>query len=485
MMKTQSKTNSCGFALRALQPITLATALALSLFGGAAHALNDACTVLHHFAGPPMSDGANPYAGLVLDGDTLYGTTYNGGTNDAGTVFKLSTDGTSYTVLKNLGGLGGTNGIWPKAQLLLSGTTLYGTTYHGGTDDGGTVFKLSTDGTGFTVLKQFTIKYSPFGDSWPDGAYPSAGLIVSGSTLYGTTEYGGTNGGGTVFKLDTNGTGFTVLEHFGDAGASPEAALVLSGSTLYGTTYLTSGGSGGGEGYGTVFKIDTDGTGYTVLKYLDAPGGTNGMWPQAELLLCGSTLYGTTPFGGSSGYGTVFKLNTDGAGFTVLRNFLGGLSDARPYAGLVLSGGALYGTAYGADCMSCYGGEVFKLDTNGTSFAVINRFNTYQSGRRPCAGLVLSGTTLYGTSYSGGRSNLGTVFKLELAPQLGPISLSNSVPQIPVTGPGEVTLQIQVSTNLLSAWDLLTNLTLSYGNGRFSDPAATDCPMRLYRAVMQ
>jgi uncharacterized repeat protein (TIGR03803 family) len=473
-MKTQNQTNPRGFTLRALQPITLATALALSLLGGVAHAQTGAYTVLHHF--DYLSGGANPSAGLVLDGDTLYGTTCG----PAGTVFKLNTDGTGYTLLKDFANHQN-EGCQPRAGLLLSGGTLYGTTTYGGTNNLGTVFKLSAEGTGFTVLKHFTGP-GPWKPWYPDGRLPMAGLILSGNTLYGTTYGGGTWDSGTVFKLDTNGTGFTVLKHFNGPngeGAWPKAALVLSGNTLYGTTEVTKAYvDGGGEGNGTVFVINTDGTGFTVLKYCDFDASR----PEAELLLSGSTLYGTTSMG-PPGFGTVFKINTDGTGFTIVRNFPGPTSDARPYAGLVLSGSTLYGSAIGAGCQACPG-EIFKVDTNGTNFAVLKSFNSSDGYSRPQGRLVLSGSSLYGTTYSGGSSNLGTVFKLELAPQLGAISLSSGVPQIRVTGAGEV-LQIQVSSNLLSGWDVLTNVALVYGRGWFSDPDATNYPMRFYRAVLQ
>src|SRR5207247_5521537 len=131
-----------------------------------------------------------------------------------------------------------------------------------------------------------------------DGYFPSAGLALSGSTLYGTTVGGGSSGSGTVFKVNTDGTGFSVVKSFtGWDGANPQAALVLSDSTLYGTTY-----SGGGSGYpdtlgnGTVFKVNTDGTGYIVLKNFM---GDDGAYPSARLVLSGSTLYGTTDQGGS------------------------------------------------------------------------------------------------------------------------------------------------------------------------------------------
>ena len=76
----------------------------------------------------------------------------------------------------------------------------------GGSSGNGTVFAVNTDGTGFTTLHSFT------GGS--DGADPNAGLILSGNTLYGTASHGGSSGNGTVFAVNTDGTGFTNLHSF-------------------------------------------------------------------------------------------------------------------------------------------------------------------------------------------------------------------------------------------------------------------------------
>ena len=84
---------------------------------------------------------------------------------------------------------------------------------HGGTNGNGTVFAVNTDGTGFTNLYSFTA-LSPVYYNNSDGANPDAGLILSGNTLYGTAHSGGTNGTGTVFAVNTNGTGFTNLHGF-------------------------------------------------------------------------------------------------------------------------------------------------------------------------------------------------------------------------------------------------------------------------------
>ena len=122
------------------------------------------------------------------------------------------------------------------------------------------MFKLNTDGTGFTVLHSFaagsgTLPPSAFTNS--DGTFPS-GLILSGNTLYGTGVAGGSSGNGTVFALNTDGTGFTTLHSFtslssndtNSDGTEPNAGLILSGNTLYGATF-----HGGNSGWGTVFSI--------------------------------------------------------------------------------------------------------------------------------------------------------------------------------------------------------------------------------------
>ncbi|HAO77976.1 MAG TPA: hypothetical protein DCQ92_03170 [Verrucomicrobia subdivision 3 bacterium] len=171
--------------------------------------------------------------------------------------------------------------------------------------------------------------------------------------MYGTAYYGGSGGNGTVFAVNTDGTGFTNLHSFtgGSDGAAPFAGLILSGNTLYGTT------EDGGNGYGTVFKVNTDGTGFTNLYSFN--GGSDGYRTVAGLILSGNTLYGTTEYGGSSGAGTVFAINPDGTSFTTLHSFTGGSDGYRMGAGLILSGNTLYGTASGGG--SSGQGTVFSL----------------------------------------------------------------------------------------------------------------------------
>jgi uncharacterized repeat protein (TIGR03803 family) len=396
------------------------------------------------------SDGAHPQARLILSGNTLYGTTPDGGPPGFGTVFAVNTDGTGFTNLHiftaanyiDIGGAGNgvfinSDGIRPYAKLILSGNTLYGTAFGGGTSGSGTVFAINTDGTGFTTLHSFA-------DPYPG---PIAGLILSGNTLYGTTLQGGSLGFGTVFAVNTDGTSFTTLYSFtcGSDGCRPWAELILSGNTLYGTT------SEGNSGYGTVFAVNTDGTGFTTLHSFAISVGA---YPKARLILLGNTLYGTTTGGGSSFLGTVFAVKTDGTGFRKLHNFTGGSDESDPYAGLIASssGKTLYGTA---SSLSHALGTVFAVNTNGTGFTTLYRFTGGSNGVRPMADLILSGNTLYGTASYGGTNGSGTVFSLSLDPVIRPqLTLIRSAPNVILSWPTNATgFVLQSATTLTNGGD--------------------------------
>jgi len=378
-------------------------------------------------------DGGQPHAGLVLSGGTLYGTATQGGTNGNGTVFAINTNGTGFTSLYSftaLDPIGFTNrdGFSPQAGLILSGNTLYGTAAYGGTNGSGTVFSVSTNGGSFTTLHSFTALDQVYYTN-SDGASPEAGLILSGNTLYGTTYSGGTNANGTVFAVNTNGSGFTTLHsftaldptyHTNSDGARPVAGLILSGNILFGTA-----NSGGTNANGTVFSLNTDGTGFTTLHSFTALDQTyytnsDGANPEAGLILSGNTLYGTAYSGGTNDNGTVFAVSTNGTGFTTLHSFNYSSDGAYPQAGLFLAGNTLYGTTGQGGTNGS--GTAFAVYTNGTGFTTLHTFTailegsfTNTDGGYPQAGLILSDNTLYGTASQGGtNNNNGTVFSLSL-----------------------------------------------------------------------
>jgi uncharacterized repeat protein (TIGR03803 family) len=378
----------------------LAFAVALTL---ATNVSAQTLTTLHNFTG---NDGASPAFGLTLSGNTLYGTTTWGGTGDSGTIFKVSTDGTGFTVLYKFSPqdpVSDTNsdGAEPSG-LTLSGNTLYGTTAWSGTGDSGTVFKVNTDGTGFTVLHSFSAH-----DAWwvnSDGIPGDQSLVLSSNTLYGTGATGGNfYSNGTIFSVNTDGSEFRVL--FSPSGSQVwghPGGMILSGNALY----VSAGG-------GSVLKINTDGSGLRRLA-----GFPNLDGPFYALILSGNILYGTTE-GSGSDESTVFAVNTNGSGFETLHSFT---NNEQGVSGLILAGDTLYGSTSGGGRSG--GGTIFAIDTDGTHFRNLYSFTAFSGATRTNSGgfspnggpLVLSGNTLYGTAFYGGSSGNGTVFALSLTP---------------------------------------------------------------------
>jgi uncharacterized repeat protein (TIGR03803 family) len=364
-------------------------------------------TLLHSFVGYP-TDGSDP-GGLIQGPDgTLYGTTSGGGTNATGTVFQIAPDG-GYTILYQFHPDPRSGGRFPYGGLIQGPDgTLYGTTHGGGISDYGTIFRLAPDGTRDAVLYRFT--------GSTDGVNPYAGLMQgSDGTLYGTT-YGSSIGFGSIFRIAPDGSGFTVLHLFIGAptdGGFPWAGLIQGpDGTLYGTTQR-----GGPTTDGTIFQIAPDGSGFTLLHTFT---GADGRDPSATLIQgADGTLYGTTAAGGSGGNcvgglgcGTIFRLAPDGS-FTILYNFTGGPMDgANPRAGLIQgSDGMLYGTTANGGPVDR--GTVFKVAPDGSGFTVLHSFTGSKASAHPYAGLIQgSHGSFFGTTANGGPVGFGTVFQM-------------------------------------------------------------------------
>lgn len=364
-------------------------------------------------------DGAQPDAGLIQGSDgNLYGTTYFGGSNDWGTVFKIATNGTPTTIYYFTGLSDGGN---PAASLVQGyDGNFYGTAYSGGSNGVGTVFRITSQGT-LSTLWQFS--GGPDFTGGPDGGEPEAGLVQGiDSNFYGTTYSGGTNSCscGTVFKITPQGT-LTTLWQFtgGNDGSEPEAGLTQGiDSNFYGTTSFD-----GLHGFGTVFRITPSGVLTSLWPFA---GGTDGAYPAAGLTLgTDSNFYGTAVDGGS-GNGTVFKITSTGT-LTPLHSFSGGTGGDTPSAGLIQANdGLFYGTTSAGGTNG--NGTIFRIDSIGT-FTNLYRFTGMADGSDPEAGLIqgLDGS-FYGTTYSGGASNAGTIFNFSLATPSG--CSSNFLPQI-------------------------------------------------------
>jgi uncharacterized repeat protein (TIGR03803 family) len=431
-------------------------------------------SVLHDFVPGNGGDASAPEASVSIYGNAVYGTASDGGANNAGAVFALKVDGTGYALLHSFtNGTGDGNG---PETLVIKGAdgALYGANYSGGASNLGTVFRLATDASSYSLLHQFT-------GPPQDGSGPSAGLIEgTNGALYGTTLNGGSNSSGTVYRLAPDASSYQVLYSFSNTpdGSYPQGQLLqASDGKLYGTT------SGGGtNGDGTVFSMDLDGSGYRIVHSF--AGSTNdGQGPQAGLLQgADGMLYGTTEYGGSNYSGTIFQMNTTGSVVNILHSFNGSTDGGDPQCPLAQgSNGALYGVCM-ADGTN-YDGTVFTIATNGTGFAVLHTFSS-DEGNTPYGGLAVAGDgSLWGTLIEGGTQGFGAIYKIfgggeRLA--AGPYSASGFSFNFSGGRPSQA-YQILVSTNLKD-WSLLAAPT-SDANGAFEyqDPAATNDASRFYK----
>jgi uncharacterized repeat protein (TIGR03803 family) len=383
--------------------------------------------VLYSFSG--QTDGIAPN-GLVLGTDgNFYGTTAELGSNNGGTVFKVTPRGTLTTLHSFCAQTNCADGSGPRASLIqASDGNFYGTTVGGGsgtacTNGCGTVFKITPRGT-LTTLHSF---------DFTDGEFPLAGLIqATDGNLYGTSSGGGAGGYGTVFKITLQGT-LTTLQSFDlTDGARPLAPLVQAvNGNFFGTTsdeFLT--------GNGTIFAITPRGALITLHSF----SGSDGMDPYAGLIQAtDGNFYGTTVGGGSgtactNRCGTLFKI-TPGGILTTLHSF--DLTDGEfPSAGLVqATNGSFYGVtqAGGSDDSCSFAGLVGC----GTAFALSVGLGTFVE-TLPTSGKIGGTVRILGNGLTGATSvtfnGVAATFKVVSASEI-----STSVPSGASTGKVEVT----------------------------------------------
>ncbi len=234
---------------------------------------------------------------------------------------------------------------------------------------------------------------------------PAAALTqTADGNFAGTTTQGGPANVGTVFTLTPSGA-VTVLYAFtgGADGAYPYGALVQDADgSLLGTT-----SSGGGGSAGTVFRISSTGAFSVVYTF---GGGSDGAYPYAGLLRAADgSIYGTTSAAGDFGAGTVFRLAVDGT-FSIVYAFTGGADGAYPYGSLSQGAdGGFYGTTYAGGATGA--GTIFRLGGNGT-LATLYTFAGGSDGAYPYGAVAVAADALYGTAAQGGDFGQGTVFKL-------------------------------------------------------------------------
>ena len=304
----------------------------------------------------------------------------------------------------------GSDGDSPASTLVSANGNYFGTTLYGGVGGSGgsrsgwgTVYEISSSGS-FSSLYKFA--------NGADGATPSGLTYGTDGNFYGTTSKGGAHGFGTVFQLTSSGTLNTLYSFSGGTGGYGGNALTQgTDGNLYGTSY-----GGIGSGNGTLFKIDANTKAFSTLHTF-AGGTTDGAAPMSGLIQASDgNFYGTTSQGGSANGGTVFKMDQAGA-VTVIHSFTNDNSGYSPFAALVQgSDGSLYGSTY----VGGYGGgALFKLKTDGSSFAMLRGFGTgfyggQVPGAYPLAAMIqgLDGYFYGTTTYTAPLTLGGTVFKV-------------------------------------------------------------------------
>ncbi|HZV33370.1 MAG TPA: choice-of-anchor tandem repeat GloVer-containing protein [Verrucomicrobiae bacterium] len=434
--------------------------LGLSVPGLWAQAQPTQFVVLHSFTNAP--DGEHPCLSLSAGkaNNTLFGTTLYGGSNGQGIIFKMNADGSGYTILHNFTageaqnfGLTPPNTFSPPVIQANDGA-LYGVATGGSNYQHGMAFKLKTDGSGFTVIHNFGA-----GD-----IYPITLIQGDDGELYGAGAQG-------VFKMDTSGSNYSVLHTFNIATDGDNCFGLIQGSdgALYGTCQ-EGGASSTNSGNlisGTIFKINTNGTGFTVLHNFGVPS-TDAQYPCSGVIEgSDGALYGVTPRGGGGvpGAGTVYKINKNGLGYTLLHAFQGSPDGSLPYGALVQGlNNMLYGTTQLGGSNSL--GTVFEISLDGSTYNILYQFASGTDGYYPYAGLVQGPSSsgsgvLYGATYSGTlpSNTYGTLFALEVNP---PMSITPVVNQFGsntvVFWPAwALNYTLQTSTNINGPWTAATN----------------------------
>lgn len=343
-------------------------------------------------SGWPCADGINPQAGLILapDGD-FYGTSYYGGSQNAGTIFALTPDGTLNTLYNFCSLANCADGFNPGALVQGHNGNFLGTTWNGGAVskticpyECGTIFEVTAKGA-LTTLHDFCSRLG-----CPDGASPAQDLVIgSNGNLYGTTSGGGagTVKAGTLYVL-TSSSKFSILHTFNAAtdGQDPDTLIMGTDGNLYGTAPLGGIPNYCYGGCGTIFRMTPAGVFTTLYKFCSKGYPcADGSFPTALIQGADGNLYGTTSQGGNPpnancvyGCGTIFKI-TPGGELTTLYAFCGetGCPDGDSPEGLTQStSGTFYGitefggTGTGNECNGC--GTVFSLSLGLQPFVLSN-----------------------------------------------------------------------------------------------------------------
>jgi uncharacterized repeat protein (TIGR03803 family) len=381
----------------------------------------DTFTILASF-----NDSANPWSETPVQGPngSLYGTTLNSGDYGRGMVFEITPEGKLTTLYSFCSESQCADGSNPFVGLVLATDgNFYGTTGTGGANDFGTFFKITPAGK-LSTLHSFTNYERGLGQIW-------ALLQASDGNFYTTTDYGGNYKRGSVLKI-TPGGEVTILHSFCSTdctdGEYPSGGLVQgTDGNFYGTTEF-----GGTNGYGNVFKITPAGELTTLYSFGSQPD--DGKFPGAGLFQgANGNFYGTTSSGGAYGKGEVFEI-TPGGQLAVFHSFE---HTNTPDAALVqATNGSLWGTTeYGGPGVgggggTGVGGTAFGLYPGGKLITIHDFCLTAgcPDGQNPTGLVQATNGKFYGTSRYGGASMAGTVYSWSVGfgPFVKPVPASGS-----------------------------------------------------------
>ncbi|MEX0325852.1 MAG: choice-of-anchor tandem repeat GloVer-containing protein [Puniceicoccaceae bacterium] len=351
---------------------------------------------VHLFAG---NDGFRSFSELIETGGKLYGSTYKGGPDDAGTVFCFDPSTLEFTTLHAFDGVDGRevfNG------LATDGTVLYGVTKFGGFDDRGTLFRIGLDGSNFQILHEFSLAA---GTGW---APHSAPILLDGA-LYGTTYHGGSTGfGGALYKFPLPAGPIELLHSFTtDTGRHPTGQLLPVGDWLYGTASdFFEHGSGN---YGSLYRLHKTENTFELLHRFD--GSDESGHPYDDLYWDGNDKLIGTAFGevfNAASMGNVFVYNITTDELEILHDFgLNPGTGSKPNGALISidASGRLYGVAHGSNGAGGETGTFFSMMKDGTDFTVYHRFTSGLHGNTPMRSLLYHQGSFYGSSVFGGLTS--------------------------------------------------------------------------------
>lgn len=373
--------------------------------------------------------GIQPESLIQGDDGNLFGVMQNGGAYSWGTIYEMTTSGTQTTLYSFCREANCPDGGFPISIMQGSDGSFYGITFVGGDSTcgegcgNGTIFRFSPSGK-ITALHEFCSE-----SNCADGGPSEGGLLqASNGNFYGTTFSGGNqssngSGYGTLFEITPTGTFTTLYKFCGetncDDGENPAGGLVEGpNGNLYGTAYW-----GGTHDSGTVFLLTPRGRLITLHSFTRTSGSKFTTGPNGIIQTPDGSLYGTTTYGGSANYGTIFKLSPSGK-FTNLYNFcsLQNCADgANPFGLNLGTDGNLYGTTANGGtglprCSNLACGTIFKITPEG-QLTTLYSFCTVEGcpdGESPGVMLFYTNGNFYGDTESGGESGYGTFFSFSV-----------------------------------------------------------------------